>query len=151
MNKKTLEDIITFAIDSEIDAYNFYLAASQKMIKPAAKALFTELAEEEKNHQVMLANLDLSEIGPIPTYDLPDFSISENVNKPNLSISMPFRDAIALAMKNEEEAMILYAALAKLASNPEQQKLFQELSNMEKGHKARLEKIYNNAVYAKRW
>lgn len=151
MNKKTLEDIITFAIDSEIDAYNFYLAASQKMIKPAAKALFTELAEEEKSHQVILANLDLSELGPIPTYDLPDFGISEGVDKPNLSIDMSFADAIALAMKNEEESILLYASLANLTDNPKQKKLFQNLSDMEKGHKARLEKIYNNAVYAKRW
>ncbi len=151
MNKKTIEDIIRCAIDSEIDAYNFYFAAAQRMTDPAAKALFTELAAEEKDHQLILANLDLSEIGPIPTYDLPDFSISENVDKPNLSIDMSFSDAIALAMKNEEEAMLLYAALAKLADNPEQKKLFQELSDMEKGHKVRLEEIYNNAAYAEEW
>lgn len=151
MDKRTIEDIIRCAIDSEIDAYNFYFAAAQRMTDPAAKALFAELAAEEKDHQVILANLDLSEIGPIPTYDLPDLNISENVDKPSLSIDMSFSDAIALAMKNEEEAMLLYAALAKLADNPEQKKLFQELSDMEKGHKARLEEIYNNAAYAEKW
>ncbi len=151
MGTTNLESIIKSAIDSEIDAYNFYLAAAEKMVDASAKALFNELADEEKSHELMLSELDLSAFKSIFTYDLPDFNIAEGVDKPVLSVEMSFADAIALAMKNEEEAMLLYATLAKVAENAEQQKLFQALSDMEKGHKARLEGIYNNAAYAEVW
>ncbi len=151
MNAQTLEDIINSAIESEVAAYQFYSAAAQKMTDPSAQALFSELAEEEKQHEETLANLDLSNMQSIPTYDLPDLGIAEEIEKPVLSIEMAFVDAIALAMKNEEEAMILYDLLSKCTDNPEQQHLFQSLSAMEKGHKARLEDIYKNAAYAQIW
>lgn len=151
MGTTNLESIIKSAIDSEIDAYNFYLAAAEKMVDASAKDLFNELADEEKSHELMLSSLDLSAYKSIFTYDSPDFHIAEVVDKPVLSVEMSFADAIALAMKNEEEAMLLYAALAKLSEDAEQQKLFQALSDMEKGHKARLEGIYNNAAYAEVW
>lgn len=151
MKEKTLEAIIISAIENEVSAYKFYAQAAQKMTDASAKALFNELAEEERSHEQMLARLDLSSFKAIPTYDIPDFGVAEGVSKPELSIEMSFSDAITLAMKNEEEAMLLYSALANLADAPEQKQLFQSLSDMEKGHKARLEEIYNNAAYAEVW
>lgn len=146
-----LDAIIKDAIQSEADAAAFYAAAAEKMTDASAKALFNELADEERSHEKMLAKLDLSAFKAIPTYDLPDYKTAEGVDKPVLSVEMSFADAIALAMKNEEEAMLLYASLAKVAEDAEQKKLFQALSDMEKGHKARLEGIYNNAAYAEVW
>lgn len=151
MDNKDLEAIIKMAIENEVDAYQFYSAAAQKMKDASARDLFIELAEEEQKHCEILSNLDLSSLRKIPTDKLPDFDLSAEVDKPVLSIDMTFVDAIALAMKNEEEAMVLYAGLAAASDNPEEQKLFKSLSDMEKGHKARLEEIYSNAAYAEMW
>lgn len=151
MSNTNLEAIMQMAIENEIDAYEFYTAAAGKMNDPSAKSLFLELAAEEKKHQEILSNLDLSNFEKIPTSKLPDFGISEQIDKPVLSIEMTFVDAISLAIKNEEEAMLLYAGLAAASDNAEQQKLFTSLSEMEKGHKARLEEVYNNAAYAEMW
>lgn len=148
---ESLKSIIQNAIESEVESYEFYAAAAKKMQDASAKALFNELAEEELKHREILLNLDLSKMQPIPTDKLPDFGISEDVEKPVLSVEMKYVDAIALAMKNEEEAMTIYANLAKCSDNPEQQRLFEKLASMEKGHKARLEEIYNNAAFAEVW
>lgn len=150
-SNKDLAAIIEMAIEHEIEAYEFYAAAAQKMKDASVKNLFTELAEEEKKHQEILSNLDLSNYKQIPTYDLPDFALAENIDRPVLSIEMTFKDAISVAIKNEEEAMLLYAGLAAASDSPEQQKLFSSLSDMERGHKARLEEIYNNTAYAEMW
>lgn len=146
-----LETIIKNAIASEVESYEFYAAAANKMADPSAKALFKELAEEELKHQEILKELDLSSMQPIPTDKLPDFKISESTDKPFLSIDMKYVDAIALAMKEEEEAMLIYANLAKCMDNPQQKELFEKLADMEKGHKARLESIYTNAAFAEVW
>ncbi|NLB88767.1 MAG: ferritin family protein [Syntrophomonadaceae bacterium] len=150
-SNKDLAAIIAMAIQNEIETYEFYSAAAEKMKDASVKKLFTELAEEEKQHQEILSNLDLSNYSKIPTYDLPDYALAEKIDRPVLSIDMKFIDAIAVAIKNEEASMLLYAGLAAASDNPEQQKLFNSLSNMEKGHKARLEEIYNNAAYAELW
>lgn len=150
-NNQNLDAIIEMAIGYEVESYEFYSAAAEKVKDASVKNLFAELAEEEKQHEEILSKLDLSSYNKIPTYDLPDFSLSERIERPALSIDMKFIDAISLAIKIEEETMLLYAGLAAASDNPEQQKLFTSLSNMEKGHKARLEEIYNNTAYAEIW
>jgi rubrerythrin len=60
-------------------------------------------------------------------------------------------DAIALAMKQEEEAMHMYAELAKCSADKEQKEMFGELSRMEKGHKVKLEGMYTNMAFPEVW
>ena len=56
-----------------------------------------------------------------------------------------------MAMKNEQEAMDMYNAMAASSQSAEQKQMFDALADMEKGHKANLEGIYNNAAYAEVW
>jgi rubrerythrin len=44
-------------------------------------------------------------------------------------------DVIALAMKNEEEAMEMYTKMAECSTDAEQKRMFEAPANMEKGHK----------------
>jgi rubrerythrin len=60
-------------------------------------------------------------------------------------------DTIALAMKNEEEAMNMYTDLANCSSDQEQKKVFQALAKMEQGHKARLEDMFTNMAFPEVW
>ena len=60
-------------------------------------------------------------------------------------------DAIALAVKSEEEAMDMYKKMAEWSTDAEQKKMFQSLSNMEQGHKVRLEETFTNMAFPEVW
>ena len=48
---------------------------------------------------------------------MPDYKVAETVDMPRLSLDMKPAEAIALAMKKEEEAMRMYLSLANHAEN----------------------------------
>jgi len=60
-------------------------------------------------------------------------------------------DAIGLAMKEEEEAMQMYQALADSSTSEDQKKMFLALANMERGHKVKLEELYTSMAYPEVW
>jgi rubrerythrin len=60
-------------------------------------------------------------------------------------------DAIALAVKNEEEAMDMYKKMADCSTDAEQKKMFQSLSKMEQGHKVKLEDTFTNMAFPEVW
>jgi rubrerythrin len=147
-----MKDILEFAIGKEIEAYEFYRDASKKITKDENLAkTFEELASQELKHRKFLEDLLQGDIHSFSMPEIEDYRISETVEKPKLSTDMKFADAVALAMKNEEEAMVMYGRLAKAGSDPQQKDLFEELSKMEELHKVRLEEIYVNAAYGEVW
>jgi len=147
-----MKDILEFAIGKEIEAYEFYLSASKKITKDENLAkTFEELAAQELKHREFLQDLMQGHVHHFHMPELEDFHISETVEKPKLTTEMKFADAVALAMKNEEEAMDMYSRLARGSADPDQKELFEELSRMEELHKVRLEEIYVNAAYGEVW
>ncbi len=60
-------------------------------------------------------------------------------------------DAIALAIKKEEEAMNVYSLFSQSSSEPEQARIFEELATMEQGHKVKLEELYTNMAFPEVW
>jgi rubrerythrin len=152
MPNAKLRKIITFAIEKEIGAYEFYHNASKKITsdKNLIKT-FEDLAVEESKHRKFLEDFLNGELHEFHLADVPDYHVSEGVEKPELSTEMKFVDAIALAMKNEEEAMTMYADLANASQDASQKELFDELAKMEAMHKARLEDIYVNAAFTEIW
>lgn len=142
--------ILKTAVQNEIEAYEFYRDAAEMTADAALKAVFANLAKDELKHKVLLEGC-VSGARPLAFQEVQDYQVSETVESPVLSTGMRFVDAIALAMKKEEEAMKMYAALARSSSDPEQQNMFTELANMEAGHKAGLEDIFVNAAFVEAW
>ncbi|PIE69764.1 MAG: hypothetical protein CSA21_00710 [Deltaproteobacteria bacterium] len=64
---------------------------------------------------------------------------------------MPLADIFALAMKNEEQAVLMYQKMAADASSPQMRELFENLANMEQGHKHLLEEAYTDVAYGEVW
>jgi rubrerythrin len=60
-------------------------------------------------------------------------------------------DAIALAVKNVQEAMDMYTKMADCSTDAEQKKMFQSLANMEQGHKVKLEDTFTNMAFPEVW
>ncbi len=150
-----MREAIKDSIQKEQQSYDFYSDAATKVKTRNLKELFTELAEEELGHRTFLESVLKQESfsSPIKAQKT-DFRLAEEAieEKPDLTTDMPFDDAIALAIKREEEAMALYQDLADMiVDNKEMQDMFINLRNMEQAHKTRLESIYLNVAYSEVW
>jgi len=148
MNNQNINRLIDFAIQQEHEAFNFYKAASEKVTNPGVKQLFLELAEEENGHSDLLErykkNKSLSALFKSPDID---YKISETQDMPPLSVNMKPADAIAVAMKKEQQAAELYCALADKVISPIEKKELENLASMEMGHKQKLENAFINIGY----
>lgn len=151
MKADTFEKIIDFAINNEVEAYEFYRDAAIKVIDPQLKDVFEDLAKEELEHKQFLKDFAAGGLESIKLDEVSDYKIAETLDKPKLSVDMSFADAISLAIKNEQEAMEMYNKLAAACLDEEHKKLFVELEKMEIMHKTRLEDIYINVAYAEVW
>ncbi|MEN6440404.1 MAG: ferritin family protein [Syntrophobacter sp.] len=142
--------ILSMAVGNEIAAYNFYKGVCDKTQDANLRSLFRDMAEEEKKHKIFLEDC-ISGARPLKFAEVTDYKVAEIVDKPQLSLDMKPADAIALAMKEEEEAMRMYQGLAGSSGSPEQKEMFLALANMEKGHKVKLEELYTSMAFPEVW
>jgi len=128
MEQTDLSALFESAIESEIEANAFYKDAAEKVADPSVKAILEQLASEEKGHEALLRKMQ---------------SDPESVEaSPPLTTSLAPADAFALAMKKEQAAVEFYSRLAEWATEGELRAAYENLANMERGHKSRLEQLY---------
>jgi len=151
MTPQEYKEILKIAIGNEEEAYEFYKGVSQKAASADIRKMFSDLAEEEKGHKKLLEGFLSGDISSMKFDEVADYKVAATVDKPKLSLDMKPADALALAMKNEEEAMNMYAAFAAASVDAEQKQMFEKLAAMEKGHKVKLEESYVNAAYPEVW
>lgn len=148
---KKLADIIAFAVENEVEAYEFYKGVAETTQDDNLKQIFQELAEEEKNHQMLLEGFLAPDAEPLVFKETADYQVAETVDKPKLSLEMKPVDAVALAMKLEQEAMEMYQKLADESASDSQRDMFLNLVAMEQGHKTKLENLYTNMAFPEVW
>lgn len=148
---QSYQDILNLAISNEVEAYEFYYAVSQKNLDSGLKSIFADLAAEEKKHEELLKGFLSNPDKPLKFKETSDYKVAETVERPPLTLEMKPVDAIALAMKKEEDAMNAYLTFAHNSSSEEQAAVFQELAKMEQGHKTRLEDMYTNMAFPEVW
>ncbi len=151
MTREKLKEIIAFAVENEVDAYEFYKDAAERLDDERLKETFEDLAKDELEHKKFLEDFLENEAEDMNIDIEADYKVSETVEKPPLSMDMSFADAIQLAMKNEEEAMNMYQQLADAMTDQKERNIFIGLRDMEKMHKTRLEDIYVNAAFVEVW
>lgn len=151
MNSEDFQKIIANAIDSEVESYTFYKSVSERVKDANLKSLFLELAEDEKNHREYLQNVLLSGAKALQFKAVSDYKVTDAIEEPVLSVDMKPLEGLLLAVKKELHAAQMYTRLAGASANLEQKMVFEQLANMEKGHKARLEDIYTNMAYPEAW
>ena len=151
MNTDAYRKIIAAAIEFEIEAYEFYQGAAEKAADSSLKAIFTNFAQEELKHKHFLEEFLEGEARSLDIKTMPDYKVAETVDMPRLSLDMKPAEAIALAMKKEEEAMRMYLSLANHAENSQHKQLFEDLAAMEKNHKFELENLYVNVAFPEVW
>jgi len=151
MNTADYKRILQTAIGNEIEAYEFYTSAAGKSSDANLKSIFAELAEEEMKHKVLLESYLNNEKAQMNFHNTPDYKIAESVKLPKLTANMSFADGVALAMKKEEEAMVMYQQFADASVDTNQKNAFLQLAKMEQGHKIKLEGLYTNTAYTEVW
>lgn len=148
MNENELNKLIDFAIEQENQANAFYTAAAKQVTNPGVRKIFQELADDENGHANLLEmyknNKALGEIFKLQTID---YKITETQDMPELSVAMKPSEAIAIAMKKELQAAELYRTLADNAIKDSEKEALLNLSNMEMGHKHKLENIFVEIGY----
>lgn len=151
MNVEDAKKIISTAIDSEVEAYAFYKSVSDRAKDPALKKLFEELAGEEQKHRVILQTFLTKDTANLHFTAAKDYKVGDELPTPKLTDDLKPLEGLVIAIKKELEAMQMYTQLATLSIDAEQELLFSQLANMERGHKARLEDIYTNMAFVEAW
>ncbi len=151
MKPEDFEKIISSAIDSEVESYTFYKSVADRAKDKSLKTIFLDLAEDEKGHREYLQRVLTRGLKEMHFIDAPDYKVTDTLNEPELSVDMKPLDGLLLAIKKELQAAQMYTRLARASADAEQKMVFEQLANMEKGHKARLEDIYTNMAYPEAW
>jgi rubrerythrin len=151
MRPENFKQIISLAIEGEIEAYTYYRTVSEKVIDTALKNLFAELAGDELKHREFLQGIIVKGSDSLHVDETHDYKIADTLASPPLSANLKPIDGITLAIRKELDAMQMYTQLAQVAGDSEEKKMFLELAKMEKGHKARLEDIYTNMAFPEVW
>ncbi len=152
MDAQQYKDVISKAIQSEIDARTFYEGVAAKIKDDYLKKLFADFAKEEKKHETILTGILNQEKHDARYFDFEkDFKVAETVDMPEVTENMDLKSALGLAMKNEEAAMKQYTSLAENCSDPELRAVFMDLASMERGHKNMMEDKFVNVAFPEVW
>lgn len=151
MTPEGYRNIVSEAINNEVEAYTFYQTISDKVTDPNLKKLFGELAGEEKGHREYLQKLLSRDFSSLGFSSTKDYKVGDSIPTPPLTPDMKPVDGLVVAIKKELAAMQMYTQLANAADDPDTKRLFTELATMERGHKTRLEDIYVNTAFAEAW
>ncbi len=142
----SFRDIISFAINREIEAARSYGELADMATVPGMRSLLLELKADEENHRKILEHLTESQIQNIEVSPVPDLRISDYIVEEPLSSDMTFQDLLIFAAQKEKKAAELYAYLARMATTSEEKKIFEFLVGQEQAHKFKLESEYEKRI-----
>ncbi|WP_457551540.1 ferritin family protein [Desulfobacula sp.] len=142
----SLDEILTFAIDREKEAVEFYLSLAKQATRASLKEIFERFAKEEEKHVTLVSDISGNK-EKIDSYEfekITDLKISDYMVETEYEEGMPMPEILKLAMKKEEKAVKLYSMLADQTDNEEAKKLFLILVQEEAKHKLGLESMYDD-------
>ncbi|MCK5236389.1 MAG: ferritin family protein [Deltaproteobacteria bacterium] len=145
MEKLSVRDALAVALKTELEGFAYYQYAATVVAEGKGEGVFAHLAEEELEHMEVirgiLATLDKGE--DCPTYsealraglhkETPSFG-DKNELIDKLKSNPTDVNAIAIGMKNEEEAVAFYLKHLKAATTPKEKVVLTRLLEMEKAH-----------------
>ena len=152
MDLDKYREIISDAIDGEIEAKQFYEKVAGRIKDDYLKELFTGFAKEEEKHEQILTDiLNKGEMDNTYFNFDKDFHVAETIGMPSVNAQMDLKNAIGIAMKNEEIAMKKYMSLAENCEDQELKRVFEDLAAMERQHKFKMEQDFVDVAYPEVW
>jgi rubrerythrin len=144
MKLESLNDVLTFAIRREHDAYELYVMFRDMVKDPGSKALLEDLAKQELSHRDLLETAlrggTIDRIGgkrEPRDLQLSDYMVTENIGPD----STP-QEVMLFAIQKEQEAHSIYHMLLGNYEGTELEELFSRLVKEELRHKEALEREY---------
>lgn len=142
----SLEEVIKFAIEREETAYKLYTHAAQQTTSIAARKMFEEMAAEEAGHKEVFSKIDLARAEQHKSTQIPDMKISQYLVDVPFQPDMTYQEILTYAIKTEDNACKLYEAAVTMTDDPHLKNVLQVFADVEKGHKFRLERLYDEHV-----
>ncbi len=139
----TLGEVLTFAINLEQMANQFYIDLSKRADTEAMKKILLDLAEEENQHKQRLERI-IGIAENVPGDNLDHNEVAKYIAAVPTPDHMTYEDAIRLAMNKEHAAMMLYQILAKFTDDKQLREVLELLAIEEAHHKRRFEKEYHD-------
>ena len=147
MDQLEFEKLMAVAVRREVEAHEFYRDVAERVTDKSVKKIFDDLAEQEMAHHDLLEKFRFDPETSVKFTAPRDLKVAETVADQPLSVDMKPADAIALAMKKEQQAVEFYREMAALAEEAGVRDLFVNLSNMEQQHKRSLETVFIDIGY----
>lgn len=148
MQFESLQDILDFAIQKEVEAAEFYAGLSKEESFSGSGEMFAEFAVEERKHQKMLEEFKTKgvskKMGDYKFKWITDIKRSDYVVDLKYQPGMGYNEILMLAMKREEKALKLYNQFQDQADTEESKTLFKILCQEEAKHKLALETMYDD-------
>jgi rubrerythrin len=141
----SIDEILDFAIEREIEANKFYKDLAAQIENPAMRDVFEGFAREELGHKAKLEAIKKGEVA-IGEEEVSDLGIADYVVDVEPRPDMNYADALMLAMRKEKASYRLYLDLAAIAEAEELTETFLSLAQEEAKHKLRFEIEYDDAV-----
>ena len=142
----SVDEILTFAIDREKEAVEFYASLAKQATRTSLKETFENFSKEEEKHVALLSDIsgNKEKINSYEFKKITDLKISDYMVEKEYEEGMPMPEILKLAMKKEEIAVKLYTDLAGQTENEEAKKVFLILVQEEAKHKLGLESMYDD-------
>jgi rubrerythrin len=152
MDLERYKQVISDAIKGEIEAKEFYAKVALRIKDTFLTELFEKFTREEAKHEKILTAILNKEKMDTSFFNFEkDFKVSETIEMPEVNDDMDLKNAIGIAMKNEELAMKRYTALADNCDDPQLKKVFLDLASMERDHKFKMENSFVDVAYPEVW
>jgi len=146
--KIALTRVIRNAIRKEQQARNLYIRARKLAQDPATRTLLDSLAGEEASHAALLRGNGLKAFLASKPPPIQDLRITEFLVPRTLSVQATFQEVLIYAMKREAGSYWAYQALAEAAEDGPTRRLFRRLAQEERLHRNRLERVYDDVIFA---
>lgn len=137
----SLQDLLAYAIRSEIDSNKAYSDIVERVSNPLLKEKFQWLAFEENNHKQILMKLHKA-LFPGKTIQIPDKPSEELFKRIEITPSSSLLDILYQAMESEKTAEEFYNRLSERMEKAKK-KLLQYLSKVEHSHYVMLKSEYD--------
>lgn len=149
MKFESVNAILDFAIQKELDAAEMYKDLATKVAGDAMKKVFTGFSREEMGHKAKLEAIKSGKRLFTSEKKILDLKIGDHLEAVEQTKSdLSYQDALIIAMKAEKAAYKLYNDLATSTDDAEVQEIFAGLAQEEAKHKLRFEIEYDDMILA---
>jgi rubrerythrin len=142
----SFDDVVGFAIEKEEAAMSFYQKCADRAKNPGIKEFFVEMVAEERKHRDLLQMTDINALEKVKLEKVEDLKLSDYMVDVAFRDDLTYQEALALAMKKEEKAILFYAAWRQKCVHEKTARLFEILEHEETKHKRHLEEIYDEQI-----